>query len=199
MTKKLYIRNKLILLLFLIISFEGFSQEKPKVRFVVEKGKFIFDQDSYRLHKKQVDYFLKSERKKDSILKADPNTFITTIDDRILDYPRFDSVTAVFFKELIKKIKIDEKKLGENTMSIFIDKAGKVRKFRCIKSSDRKVCNQVKKLIFTEDFSKWSPANYYGTLVNFDYKFSLIVDYDFSKYDLKNKWSRKTNIQKFEK
>ncbi|SFI56332.1 hypothetical protein SAMN05421638_0009 [Kaistella treverensis] len=198
MSEKIYIQIKLFLLLFLLTPFWGYSQEKPKVRFVVEKGKFLFDQKSYKIYKKQSEDFLESERKTDSILKANPNIFVTVIDDRTIDFPRFDSATAVFKNKILENIKLDEKKLGLNTMSIFIDKAGKARKFRCLKSSDRKICNQIKKLIFTEDFNKWSPANYYGIVVNFDFVFSIIVDYNSLKYDLKNKWSRGSNLQKFQ-
>ena len=82
-------------------------------------------------------------------------------------------------------------------MSILIDKSGKVKKFKCIKVSDRKICHQISKMVFKKDFDKWEPASFYGTIVEYDFRFSIIIDENLAKYDLKNKWSQESNLENF--
>jgi len=52
---------------------------------------------------------------------------------------------------------------------------------------------QVQKILLSEPFNKWSTANFYGIEVEYIFKFKFIVDDDFSKYYLKNKWARETD------
>ncbi|KIA88081.1 hypothetical protein [Kaistella jeonii] len=54
-------------------------------------------------------------------------------------------------------------------------------------------------MVLSKDFARWISANYYETAVNYDFRFSIIIDLDFSKYNLKNKWSQETNEKEFEK
>lgn len=82
---------------------------------------------------------------------------------------------------------------------MIIDKTGKIKNFKPIFVTDKKIFRQLKKMVFSKDFDLWKPADYYGTIVNYDLRFSIILDDDFSKYDLKNKWSQETNEEEFER
>lgn len=183
--------------IFLAIPFWLFSQEKNNIKFTIEKGKFIFDRESYTIHKRQSEEVVESLRKTDSISKAEPKVSISFIDDRVLEYPKFEPATIMFRNKILENLEIHNVKFGQNTMSILIDKYGKIKKFKCIKSSDRKICRQVRKMLFKKDFDKWKPASFYGTIVNYDFRFSIIIDSNLAKYDLKNKWSQESNLEKF--
>lgn len=197
MPRRLYKTINFITFLLLLISFRAFSQETPSMKFVVEKGKFLFDNQTYKIYQKQTKETLESQRKGDSLSKANPKIHVMPIDDRILEFPKFDSATVIFRNKIFENLKINNVKFGKNTFSIFIDKYGKIVNFKCVRKSDNKIYKQLKNMIVKKDFNKWKPANYYGTTVNFDFRFSIIVDSSFSKYDLKNKWSQETNLQDF--
>ncbi|WP_300671860.1 hypothetical protein [Soonwooa sp.] len=199
MNRKLNIKEKIFLLHFVMMPILFFSQQKLSVRFITESTKFIFDKDSYKTLKKEYESALKSERKADSIMKVNPESHITFIDCRYLDYPRFDSANIVFKNKIVENLDLKNTKIGQNTFSLFIDKHGKVKKIKKIKIADRRIFKQIKKMTFSSDFQKWRPANYYGPFVDFLFVFSVIIDYNFLKYNLKNKFSLETNLQQFEK
>ncbi len=186
-----------MIFIFLTIPFWILSQEKNNMKFTIDKGKFIFDKESYSIHKKQSEDIVKSHRKADSISNVDPKIHFTSIDDRILEYPQFDSATIMFRNKIFQNLKLENVKSGQNTMSIVINKYGKVKKFKCIKASDKKICKQINKMIFSDDFDRWKPASFYGTIVEYDFKFSIIIDSNFTNYNLKNKWSQETNLENF--
>lgn len=197
MKLKQAVNMKFLIFIFLTIPMWFLCQETSKVKFTIEKGRFIFDKESYLLHKKQSEEIAESQRKADSISKADPKVHINFIDDRILEYPRFDSATVAFRNKILENIKLDNVKFGQNIMSIVIDKYGKVKKFKCLKIADRKICDQINKMVVKKDFDRWKPAIFYGTIVEYDFRFSIIIDSNLANYDLKNKWSQESNLQDF--
>ena len=184
---------KIVFLFFSVVPLSVYSQKKTDIKFVIEKGKFFFDKKGYQDYKKDIEEIIKSHKEIDSLSKANPQMSFSWIDDRTIEYPQFDTATAIFRDKLFENINLKNAKLGQNKLSIYIDKYGNVKRFRRIKIADRKICKQIKSLIFSDDFKKWKPANFLGIIVDYNFVFSIIIDKDFSKYDLKNKWSRETN------
>lgn len=184
--------KKILLFIFLIISISAYSQKIPTIKFVIEKGKFIFDQSDYLELKKQTDEVIKSLKTADSLKKINPSFSYTHIDDRMLYHARIEySGSKHWTTLLIDKIHLTKKsKKGENIFCIVIDKTGKPVKFYADKVSDKNLYNQVENIFKTNQFKNWNPANFYGINVEYIFKFKLIVDEDFTQYDLKNKWAR---------
>ncbi|GAA5101252.1 hypothetical protein GCM10023210_40640 [Chryseobacterium ginsengisoli] len=187
--------KKIPLFLFLIISIGIHSQKIPAIKFVVEKGKFIFDKNDFLRLKKETDEAKKSLKKSDSLQKLYPSNNSTYIDDRILYHARFNYSGSKHWTSLLTdEINLSENsKKGENTFCIIIDKTGKPIKFYADKITDKVLYKQVEEIFKTDKFKNWEPADFYGIKVEYIFKFKLIIDDDFTNYDLKNKWARETD------
>lgn len=187
--------KKTILFLFFTVSICTFSQTVPSIKFVIEKGQFVFDNSGYLKFKVQNDEAIKSLRKMDSLKNLNLDKNYTHIDDRTISHarPTFpDSIN--WTKVLLSKIKVSKKtKKGENIFRLIIDKKGNPVKFFAEKTTDKNILQQVKNIFQSNEFNKWEPADFYGISVEYIFKFKLVIDDDFSKYDLNNKWARETD------
>ncbi|SKB43108.1 hypothetical protein [Chryseobacterium balustinum] len=190
LTQNLLMLKKSISFLLLLISAFLYSQQTDfEVRFVIEKGKFIFDKQGYLEYKKESDQVAKSLKMIDSLKNVGNNGY-SFIDDRILEYPIFDSATIRFKNKLIEKIKVNAKtKGGENIFSLVIDEQGKPVKLYANKLLDKNIFRQIRKVVFSREFNKWKPAKFYGVKVKYIFKFKIITDNDFNKYNMKNSWA----------
>lgn len=168
-----------------------------KVKFVFENGKYLFDKESYKVFNRRLFEAKEYDRKMKVYQKKYPENSYSEISCAVLRYPRFDSATTVLFKNTIRDLNLKNAKLGINTFSLFIDKYGKIINFNTEKVSDKNMVKQIRKIVFSKEFSQWYPAIYYTTRVNYNYRFSIIVDRTFQKYDLKNKWSDDSNFEDF--
>ncbi|GEM_PF-6679169 len=165
--------------------------QKVETKFVIGRGKFIFDKESYLIQKKKAFEAIKSQRKSDSINSLNNGTSSTFISCGIADYPKFDSITGKFKHKLIENVKISPKtKFGENIFCLVLDKKGKILKFYSEKTADKKVFRQVKNMVLSKEYDKWQPADFYGVKVGYIFKFKLIIAKNFENYSLKNEWAR---------
>ncbi|MCD0479675.1 hypothetical protein LPB90_14525 [Chryseobacterium sp. LC2016-29] len=188
-TNLLMLKKSISFLLLLISAFTYSQQADFEVKFVIEKGKFIFDKQGYLEYKKESDQVTKSLKMIDSLKNVGNNGY-SFIDDRILEYPIFDSATVHFKNKLIEKIKVNAKtKVGENIFSLVIDKQGKPVKLYANTLLDKNIFRQIKKVVFSREFNKWRPAKFYGVKVKYIFKFKIITDNDFNKYNMKNSWA----------
>ncbi|WP_326983791.1 hypothetical protein VUJ46_04415 [Chryseobacterium sp. MYb264] len=90
----------------------------------------------------------------------------------------------------MKDIKIDSNtKFGENIFCLVLDKKGKILEFYPEKIADQKIFKQVRKMVLSDDYNKWQPANFYVVKVGYIFKFKLIIDKSFENYHLKNEWA----------
>lgn len=197
MEKQLHTKITLLYFLLFLIPSSFFGQESLSAKFVIENGKFLFDEEGYKVYTIQKKEHEKSLKNFDSIKKFHPEMHINFIDDRTLQYPRFDSATVVFKNKIVEGLKLKNAKVGQNIISVLIDKYGKVKKSMCIKSSDQNICDQIQKMVFSDSFDKWTSADVHGIKVAYDFQFSIIIDQEFSKYNLKNRWNQETNLSDF--
>lgn len=181
-----------------------FSAQKPRAKFVFEKGKFLFDKTTYKKYKQTVAKRKKYFKKIDSInkIRAKKNLFqIPIFDCNQPSLPELDSSLGAVRIKMLKHLDIKNRKFGKNSFSVLIDKKGKVKKIKASKITDRKIYKQVKKLLLSKDFSHWTPANFYGD-VDFLLRFSIIIDNNFSKYNTKHITTRfweDNNLSEFQK
>ena len=176
-----------------------FGQEQLEAKLVVEKGKFIFDKKSYKLLKTQVDEISKKKKKNDSMMKINPSISYMVLDCRVTEIPRLNSKTTHFTALVNSNLNLKNIKRGKNLMSIVVKKNGIAGSFKCIEASDEKICNQIKRMFRKEEFKTWHNALFSSIAVDYHLTFSIIVDTDFTNYNLRNKWSLDNNIQDFEK
>ncbi|KIA88080.1 hypothetical protein [Kaistella jeonii] len=107
-------------LLFLVFPFLIFSQTtKPSLKLVVEKGTFLFDKESYKEKNAKLNDHLSELKKVDSLKKLNPKLNVTIIDDRILEYPKFDNATVLFKNKIFEILNIEKTKWGKNTFLLY--------------------------------------------------------------------------------